>query len=304
MNQSQSSEASLLRRYLLGETSVDERRSVETRLMTDQNYLDELERAEEELIDDYARGDLDRQEKEEFESLFLNDAKRREKIVFAQILNRRLSSMTRSERQPHFSPALWRRAVMGLATAVVLLALATAFLYWKAIQVRQQQMKSESAHADLDRSNKLISDQLKKQQESNQQLEDELNALRAQPHPPAPDVLTLTLASGWSRGSGRMATATISRSAKRLRLEMAVSPDTPPYKGYQAEIQTVEGTSVWSKGGLNATQKDGKRFVSVIVPVSAIASGDYLVTLNGTDSSSKPSEVATYYFRAAKKTSP
>lgn len=97
-----------------------------------------------------------------------------------------------------------------------------------------------------------------------------------------------------------MATATISSSTKRLRLEMAVSPDALHYKGYQAQIRTVEGTGVWSKDGLKATQKDGKRFVSVIVPVSAIASGDYLVTLNGTDSSSKPNEVATYYFRAAR----
>lgn len=300
MSQSQSSQASLLRRYLLGESSADESRSVETRLMTDLRYLDDLDRAEEELIDDYARGDLGPQENEKFELLFLNDAERREKIEFAQVLNRQLGN-SRETPQARFSPALWRRAATGLAAVVVLLSLATAFLYWKTIQVRQQLMKSEFARVDSEKTSKLISDQLKKQQESSQQLEGQLAALRAQLPPPAPDVLMLALTSGWSRGSGNMATATISSSMKRLQLEMAVSLDTPHYEGYQAQIRTVEGTGVWSKDGLKAIQKDGKRFVSVIVPVSAIAGGDYLVLLNGVGSDGKPNEAATYYFRATKK---
>lgn len=303
MNQSQSSEARLLRRYLLGETSADERRSVETRLMTDLRYLDDLDRAEEELIDDYARGDLGRQEKEKFESLFLNDAERREKIAFAQSLNRYGAAHSEA-RQPRSPVLFWRRAAMVLTAAVILLAAISTFLFWETIQVRQQLTKSELQRAASEKNNKLVSDQLNQEKTRSQALEQELAAVRTEGHPVTYDVLVLALTSGWSRGPGSMATATISSSAKHLLLEMAVSPDTPHYKGYQAQIRTVEGTGVWSKDGLKAIQKDGKRVVSVTVPVSAIASGDYLVTLNGIGVSGKPNEVATYYFRAAKKTSP
>lgn len=272
--------------------------------MTDLRYLDDLDRAEEDLIDDYARGDLDRQENEKFESLFLNDAERREKIVFAQILNRRLSSMTRSERQPHFSPSFWRPAAMGLAAAVVLLALATAFLYWKTIQVRQQLTKFELEQAAFEKNNKLMSDRLDHEQARRQSVERELAALRTEGHPVTSDVLALALNTGWTRGAEGVATATLSSATKRLRLDLAISHDLPRYGSYQAQVQTVEGKAIWGKDRLKMVHQDGKQIISANVPASAIAPGDYLVALNGVDPDGKLNEVATYYFRVARKGTP
>jgi hypothetical protein len=78
----------LLRRYLLGGLAAEEQLALEQQLMTDQDLFDRLLRAEEELIDEYARGQIPNEEKQAFESSFLGNSQRLQDLQFARALRR------------------------------------------------------------------------------------------------------------------------------------------------------------------------------------------------------------------------
>jgi len=77
----------VLRRYLLGTAEEASRSEVEQRLFSDdQVFWERLTIAEDDLIDDYAAGELDDDERQAFESLFLRTDERRAKLEFVRAL--------------------------------------------------------------------------------------------------------------------------------------------------------------------------------------------------------------------------
>jgi len=302
MNDTQHSEATLLRRYLLGQSNVDERSAVERRLMTDQQFLDDLTRAEEELIDEYARGNLAPDEKDRFEALFLNAPERREKIAFAQAFNRYLDrhpTAAPAQSRAHAPSVWWRRAALGLSAAVVLVVSLSAFFYWRIVQLRGQLASVDLQRAASEKNGKKLSDQLKEQQNRNQDLQREIAGLRDRT--PSSDLLALRLASGWTRGSGQLPTARLLASTKRLRLDLTLDRDVLPHKSYQAQLQTLDGESLWSSNKLLARTIGARSLISVNVPASVLSPGDFRIALNGLAANGTAGEVATFYFRIEKK---
>src|SRR5215212_5508080 len=78
----------LIRLYLLGEVSDQERERVEQQLMTDSGYFSLFLKTEESLIDEYVKGELSGDEREPFETHFLSAPERRDRLEFAKSLNR------------------------------------------------------------------------------------------------------------------------------------------------------------------------------------------------------------------------
>src|SRR5262245_36990173 len=76
----------VLRRFLLGELSDDAREAIEEHLMTDDAYFEQFELVKEELIDEYAEGEMSRKERKKFEEKFLTSATRRRHLRMAQAL--------------------------------------------------------------------------------------------------------------------------------------------------------------------------------------------------------------------------
>ena len=302
MNDTQHSEATLLRRYLLGQSNVDERSAVERRLMTDQQFLDDLARAEEELIDEYARGNLAPDEKDGFEALFLNAPERREKIAFAQAFSRYLARhpiAAPAKSREHIPSVWWRRAVLGLSAAVLLLVSLTTFFYLRIVQLRGQLASVDLQRVASEKNGKTLSAQLNEQQSRNHDLQQEIAGLRDRG--PSSDLLTLRLASSWTRGGGQLPTARLLASTKRLRLDLMLDRDALHHKSYQAQLQTVDGGSLWSSNRLLARTKGEKSFISVNLPASVLTAGDFRIALSGLAANGVSEEVATFYFRIEKK---
>jgi len=80
-----------LRRYLLGELTLEEQVLLEQRLFLDTEYAQLAQSVEDDLIDDYVRDDLTAAEREKFETRFRNQADRND-INIAQALDRYLAS--------------------------------------------------------------------------------------------------------------------------------------------------------------------------------------------------------------------
>jgi tetratricopeptide (TPR) repeat protein len=88
-----SEQDNLFRWYLLGATSPEEDEQIEQRLRN-QDINDELLLAEEELIDDYARGELALYERELFEENFLTTPERLKNLLMAQAAVRYAATQT------------------------------------------------------------------------------------------------------------------------------------------------------------------------------------------------------------------
>jgi methionine-rich copper-binding protein CopC len=80
--------------YLLGELPEADRDSLEERLFIDEDFSQFVNDVENDLIDEYVRGELSADEKLKFENAFLKNETRREKIRAAQILQTKLFNET------------------------------------------------------------------------------------------------------------------------------------------------------------------------------------------------------------------
>jgi len=77
-----------IRRYLLHQLTGEEQQQIEQRLLTEDGVLEELEIAEDELIDEYLSERLSEDERHGFEENFLASPERQEKLRFSRSLRR------------------------------------------------------------------------------------------------------------------------------------------------------------------------------------------------------------------------
>lgn len=83
----------ILRRYLLDDLAPDERRWLEECLLDDGNdFIEQLQMAEEELADDYVTGELSEADRARFAEFFLSTLERHEQLRFADTLRGYLSA--------------------------------------------------------------------------------------------------------------------------------------------------------------------------------------------------------------------
>ncbi|HEV2764716.1 MAG TPA: hypothetical protein VGV38_17180, partial [Pyrinomonadaceae bacterium] len=149
-----------LRRYLLGESSLEERVSVEARLFLDDDYMRLVQSVEDELVDEYARQDLTDAERVRFESHVLAPPEHRDDLRVAQALKRYIDSETGSGKTTPvvFSPPpgrgsetrldsgrnlsfpfslFARRPAVGLSLAAALL-ITLSVVTWLAVQTMRR----------------------------------------------------------------------------------------------------------------------------------------------------------------------
>src|SRR6516162_1973666 len=91
-----------LKRYLLGTVSPAEQQDVERWLICDDRAYDQLEAAEDELIDTFLRGELRGRDLDQFNSHFLTAPERNRKLQFSRSLIRFLDGPLVQER-----PSSW-----------------------------------------------------------------------------------------------------------------------------------------------------------------------------------------------------
>lgn len=89
-----------IKSYLLGQIPEEAESQIETRLLTDKEFYEELSIVEDELIDQYLAGALSISDRESFESHFVLSSERQQKVRFARALKKRVS-VTVDEREPN-----------------------------------------------------------------------------------------------------------------------------------------------------------------------------------------------------------
>ncbi len=112
-----------LARYLLGQLSESESARLEDSSFSNQEQLEELRTVENDLIDEYVRGELPADQKASFERLFLANPQRRKRIEFAVALDRVSSNahVTNSVHQ-RLGALTWRDSLASIFAGTALRA--------------------------------------------------------------------------------------------------------------------------------------------------------------------------------------
>jgi hypothetical protein len=319
-----------MKRYLLGDLAGDEQQQLEERLMTSDEFLEQLLIAEEELIDEYLRGALAAREEMRFHDHFLCTPERQQKLKFARALQRYVRVQ---KPQVVALPSFWESLVafmrvqnpaIGycLAAALLLVVVGGVWSTFNTLQlkneldgIRARQSEPARRTQELERllaeqrtRHDQLLEELQRQERSRLSLEQELAVLRSQqgtgagtgtsPQWQRPTMLSVALMPGLLRDMGGMARVTIPSGTTLVELQLGLPSDD--YNRYRAELQNAGGEEIWSQSA-KARDARGGEAVRVIVPARLLGRGDYSVKLSGVSTGGASEDLAKFYFRVATK---
>ena len=260
----------LLKRYLLGWLEPEEQERLEKQLLTNDEYFEELLAAEDELIDSYVRGSLSEPDRERFARLFLAAPERRQKLSFAEALNRYVTVARIAEPQPvtvngrlavawkRFMPASLQtqKPLLGLSltAALVIVVFGASWLIVKNVRLRDQSREE-----------------------------------------PGSATLAITLRPGLERDSGEIKRVTLAAGVSTVQLQLELSRDE--YQSYRAVLQTDDGREVLSADKLKPESLANGRVVTLSLRASRLVRGDYQIKLSGLDPDGRLEEIGKYHFR-------
>jgi anti-sigma factor RsiW len=319
----------LIRRYLLGELSEDEREQFERRLMSEDDLYQQLLINEDELIDEYVSGTLPEHDRAKFSRQFLQVPELRQDIRFAVALRNRAqkaapqtteegSSKTSRPSLFDWLGTFFMQPVLGAALATALLAV-VLLTVWLAVQnsrLRQQVEQLQARQTPTPAPPQDLQEQLTSERLRNEQLSAELrraqeaNAGGARPveepqeRRPTPKptgesatFVAFTLTPGLSRGE--------SEGWKRISLQPGVREarirlDLPEaaYRSYRVTVRTLDGgREILQRQGLRDV---GGKFVQLSIAAALLSPNDYEILLSGTLPSGETEEISRYNFRVLK----
>jgi hypothetical protein len=255
----------VLTRYLLGQLSEDERIEVEDRYLSNAGVFDELVVAEDELIDDYVRGELSLSNRELFERNFLCSVARRERVKSARALMKFADAHATSTRVSWWQRLEAPGMQLVLAAGFILLIIGGLLLV---IQMRKlgsdlQRLQSEQlAHdqrekdleqllAQQKRQNDELSEAINRERGERGQLEQEVAKLRER------QATAVTFALGFgeierSRGGPAQATKlTVAQGTEIIRLQLDLLKDE--YQNYLVTLEDAQRRETW-RGLLQSTR--------------------------------------------------
>jgi hypothetical protein len=315
----------LIAQYLLGELPEEQQVEIEDRAFSDKEYLTNITAVENDLIDEYVRGELSGTERQRFETRFLASAERRKRVEFAKALRTVISEPVRSEKQDArrwswreslyaFFSGLNPAARLALVAAAILFIAVAAWLFVETQRLRRQvnQLQAENQsgqnlqqalEAERKRNTELNArlDQEKQQREQTDESLRQLTETTEATNPaPPPVIASLVLLPGLSRGGDQKPSLDLSNDARLVRLQIGIDPEEQ-YKTFAVELRTSAGRQVWNRENLAARTRRGTRAVGLTLPATVLKPGDYELRLRGLTESGVAEDVGFYYFNVTKK---
>jgi hypothetical protein len=284
--------------YLLGELPDAEREALERRFLGDDQFRDVMRSVEDDLIDDYVQGELPPARRERFETGFLSVAHRRQKVEFAQALNRALA-----ERRPASvaMPAVerqWSRWALVLPVVprpvfAAAAAVAIAAVVWF-VASRPPGPARIAEAPPQERPDERPSPAPPAGSQGPRESKDAAT-------PRAPSIATFTLAPGLLREAARSTTLVLPPAAELVRLELPIEPGDES-ETYSAELRGAGDSPVWRSGTVRPTGRAGSQLVRLDLEARLLAPGKYELTLTGMRY--RAAEVVGYYYFSVERRQP
>jgi len=308
----------LIVQYLLGALPEEQQVEIEDRAFSDREYLASITAVENDLIDEYVRGELSATERQRFETRFLASAERRKRVEFAKALRTVVSESPAPEKNR--TTWSWRDSLyaflngfnptarLAFVAATILVVAGAAWLFVETQRLRRQvtQLQAENQQAlEAERKrNAELNARLDQEKQQREQTDESLRQLtetqEAKNPAPPPVIATLTLLPGLSRGGGEKPTLDLSNDARLVRLQIGIDPEEQ-YKSFAVELRTLAGRQVWNRENLATRTRRGTHFVGLTLPATVLKPGDYELRLRGLTETGGAEDVGFYYFNVTKK---
>ena len=304
----------LLTRFLLGEIDEHERAAVEDRLLTDEDFYEQLTAAEGDLIDAYVRGELPAAERVRFENRFLASPRLRERVEFARGL---AESATRQYEQESpsiraadrlspdtsrfkgFLNGLSGRPALSFAFAVTAV-LVIAVAVWIAIKTMRVPVEPQQSRTEglTDKKPGQEGPQLSQVPTSPTPAVVPSPARDPEPTtgPTRPVFATATLMPGALRDGAATGEVNLPATATHLRLRLQLEADH--YQTYRAVVSTPEGARIWA-GPASKDRVTNANSLTLTLPASLLKRGDYVVEVTGAVAGGKFESAAGYSFHVS-----
>ena len=309
-----------IRRYLLGELTEAEQIQLEQQYFSDADIFEQFLVIEDQLIDDYIRGQLGRRDCDRFEKHFLASAKRRERVELARSLIKTVSRPSAARAQGSSAPLpLWQSLLaaarlmspaLRLSFAVVALVLISG-LTWLALEhvrLRNQleQLKAEQA-AQQQREDELrrLAENVSSGGQSNDTNQPDRNANQNQAEPlsrqPSPRaVFSFELSPLLQRSGAGMGRVVIPESVHTLQLKLSFDAGGE-YKNYRVAIRTAEGSEILARTNLRARSSHSGELIILSLPARSFPRGEYVLSLTGVTASGSVESIEDYSFGVTRK---
>jgi hypothetical protein len=260
-----------LSEYLLGALPAAEAEALDELSITDDEMAACLEAVENDLVDEYVRGELKGKRLEQFQAHYLASQRRRERVAFA----RSLSAATNRSTKAATPGTAWRYA---LAAAAVLLVFAGIALLVQNAQLRRER----------DEAIARLRDRSKAAPESASQSPPAI--------PDSPVILALHLAPP-VRGGEQAPALTVPRNIDLVSAELELEANG--HSRFVVSLKRLgEATVLWRSAPLQAQGKDPERKLAVLLRANLLQTGTHVMEVASATGSET---VGTYSFRVIRE---
>lgn len=282
-------ESEQIRRYLLGYIQEEDKLTeIEERMFSDEAYLEQIELAEDELIEEYLDNRLSATDGARFQRHFLESQSRRSRVE----LSRELRKM--------FEPKLpVRRAsapVWALAAAAVISVTFVGWLWTRSsLDKRTVESRSPASKQQITTLEDVrrLEGQWRAERSRAAELEKQLYELRAGNSSKVAPMLSFVLRPGVLRGEGaKKVPIRDGPSVVSFQLE---SDTHPQYRRLRVMLNRAQTREVWSY------ELPAKWPVTVTLPTSVLHDGQYLLTLSGLDDGGEDVVLHDYPFEVVRQ---
>jgi hypothetical protein len=264
-------------RYVLGTLPDAERVRLEERYFSDDTEFEEIEIAEEELIDRYIRGELSRSDCSAFEQAIARSPRLMERVEFAKLFAEKLrvaEAPVKAEKTNWWEglfgfshPSRGSRLAFAFSMLLVLVAGGALSVGWFQLRAESRRLAAQKAFLD------------QRQRELVQQSQPTPFETPVPPQETAPEtngaVVLLTLSPGATRSTGGANNLRIESETSEVELTLKLRHTD--YSSYRVTINSPTRKDIFSKSGL----KPRGPILTFRVPAEHLQQGDYYVSLSG-----------------------
>jgi hypothetical protein len=263
-------DATLARRYLLGEAGDEERERVERAYFADEMMLGRMEAAEESLIEDYLADRLSADSRSRFEREFLAVPHRRARVETIRLLSA-AAARARPATGPKAVAATRRPAMSTMSLAAAALVLIAAGTWWAVGAFRAGRPSASDAVARSGGDVPLLHEPVR--------------------------VFAVSLSPAATRSADTTPDVIVPAGTEVVELRLAAEPGDAPVEHGRALVRTVSGDEVWSGPATSQADRSAGIAASIAVPAPRLGPDDYVITLLAASPGGAEREASRYFMR-------
>jgi len=290
----------LLIRYLLGDLPADQAEKLDELSVVDDDLAWRLSGVENDLVDDFVRGELHGNSLKKFQSSYLVSARRRQKVEFAAgllELNHRAAIAVERPKSVLNRRAWWRDPGLfrqwSFAAAALAMLLIVGYMFTDNLRLRRQVNETSANLTSAEQ-------ELARQRGANAAIQNELEHARGTTAVAAQLNTVALLLAPPTRSVGRVETVSIQPATDLVVLLLALEADDfPHYRVTLKDAATQQ--EVWHSTDLVSSSSAGRKVATVSLPAKQLQQRRYLAELAGVQRDGSAVPIGDYPFAVASR---